>query len=142
MTFIPGPAAFVNALVLSGKPSHEFIFVGFLPKKPGARQNQLKELAKIKRTLVFYESCHRIQATLEDIQSIFGDKIQYEENPYKAVTDASAFLLITEWNEFRELDLVEVKKLMKKAIIFDGRNIYDPEEIKELGFIYHGIGRS
>ncbi|MFA5932913.1 MAG: UDP-glucose/GDP-mannose dehydrogenase family protein [Microgenomates group bacterium] len=79
---------------------------------------------------------------MENVRKIYGDKIQYEESPYKAVEDASAFLLITEWNEFRELDLVEVKKLMKQAIIFDGRNIYDPLEVKELGFIYHGIGRA
>lgn len=78
---------------------------------------------------------------MKNIKNIFGDKIQYENDPYKAVTDASAFLLITEWNEFRELDLKEIKKLMKKPIIFDGRNIYDPQEIKELGFIYHSIGR-
>jgi 16S rRNA (cytidine1402-2'-O)-methyltransferase len=74
ITFIPGPAAFVNALVLSGKPSHEFTFAGFLPNRKIARQNQLKRLASLKHTVVFYESCHRIQATLEDVQDIFGDK--------------------------------------------------------------------
>lgn len=74
ITVIPGASAFVNALVLSGKPSHKFIFEGFLPNRPGARRNRLKELARLKRTLVFYESCHRIRATLEDIQTIFGDK--------------------------------------------------------------------
>jgi len=74
VTAIPGPAAFVNALVLSGKPSHEFIFAGFLPNRSQARRNRLKALAKEKSTLVFYESCHRILATLEDIQAVFGDK--------------------------------------------------------------------
>ena len=74
LTVIPGPAAFVNALVLSGKPAHKFIFEGFLPNRSQARQNRLKELAKLKYTLIFYESCHRIAATLEDIQAIFGDK--------------------------------------------------------------------
>lgn len=74
ISFIPGPTAFVNALVLSGKPAHKFIFAGFLTNKPIARKNSLKELLKLKYTLVFYESCHRIQATLEDIQEVFGDK--------------------------------------------------------------------
>ncbi len=74
ITAIPGPTAFINALVLSGKPSHEFIFGGFLPNRPLARRNQLKKLSKLKYTLIFYESCHRIIATLEDINSIFGDK--------------------------------------------------------------------
>lgn len=74
MTVIPGPTAFICALVLSGKPTHEFIFAGFLPKRTLGRCNRLKELAKLKQTIVFYESCHRILATLEDIQAVFGDK--------------------------------------------------------------------
>ena len=74
ISFIPGPTAFVNALVLSGKPSHEFIFAGFLPNRQQARRNRLKELSKLKYTLVFYESCHRILSTLEDIQEVFGEK--------------------------------------------------------------------
>jgi 16S rRNA (cytidine1402-2'-O)-methyltransferase len=74
MTVIPGASAFVNALVLSGKPAHEFIFAGFLPNRTQARQNRLKTLAKAKVTIVFYESCHRILATLEDILTVFGDK--------------------------------------------------------------------
>jgi 16S rRNA (cytidine1402-2'-O)-methyltransferase len=74
ITFIPGPTAFINALVLSGKPTHQFFFDGFLPNKSIARKNRLKELAGLKATLVFYESCHRILSTLEDIREIFGDK--------------------------------------------------------------------
>jgi len=74
MTFIPGPAAFVNALVLSGKPSHEFYFAGFLANRTQARKNQLEKLKKLDCTLVFYESCHRILATLEDLQSVFGER--------------------------------------------------------------------
>lgn len=74
MTVIPGASAFVNALVLSGKPAHEFIFAGFLPNRTQARKNRLKTLTKAKMTIVFYESCHRILATLEDILAVFGDK--------------------------------------------------------------------
>ncbi len=74
ITVIPGPAAFVNALVLSGKPAHKFIFEGFLPNRPLARRNRLQELAKLKFTIVFYESCHRIIAALEDVSAVFGDK--------------------------------------------------------------------
>ncbi|MDO8489210.1 MAG: 16S rRNA (cytidine(1402)-2'-O)-methyltransferase [Candidatus Omnitrophota bacterium] len=74
ITFIPGPAAFVNALVLSGKPAHEFYFAGFLPNRTLARKNQLDKLKKLDCTLVFYESCHRILASLEDINSIFGGR--------------------------------------------------------------------
>src|SRR3990167_1999035 len=74
LTVIPGPTAFINALVLSGKPAHEFIFAGFLANRSQARRNQLEKLAALKRTIVFYESCHRILATLEDILAVFGDR--------------------------------------------------------------------
>jgi 16S rRNA (cytidine1402-2'-O)-methyltransferase len=74
MTFIPGPTALINGLVLSGKPAHKFVFEGFLPNKPIARRNRLSELAKIDQTIIFYESCHRILATLEDIRGIWPDK--------------------------------------------------------------------
>ena len=74
ITVLPGPVAFVNALVLSGKPTHKFIFEGFLPKRPQARKNRLRELSQLKQTIIFYESCHRILVTLRDIQEIFGER--------------------------------------------------------------------
>jgi 16S rRNA (cytidine1402-2'-O)-methyltransferase len=74
ITVIPGATAFVNALVLSGKPAHKFIFEGFLPPRCGARLNRLKELARAKHTVVLYESCHRILATLEAIHALWPDK--------------------------------------------------------------------
>lgn len=74
VVFVSGPTAFVHALVLSGKPAHSFIFEGFLSNKPKARQNRLQELAGLKRTVILYESCHRILATLADIRNTFGDK--------------------------------------------------------------------
>lgn len=74
VTFIPGATAFVGALVLSGKPAHEFYFSGFLPNRTGARKNQLERLKHLNCTLVFYESCHRILASLEDIGIVFADK--------------------------------------------------------------------
>ena len=74
LTCIPGPTAFVNALVLSGKPCHEFYFAGFLPNRTQARKNQLEKLIKLGCTLVFYESCHRILASLEDINTVFGNQ--------------------------------------------------------------------
>ncbi|MFA5099618.1 MAG: 16S rRNA (cytidine(1402)-2'-O)-methyltransferase [Candidatus Omnitrophota bacterium] len=74
MTFIPGPTAFIHALVLSGKPCHKFIFEGFLPNKPISRKNRLVELFKLDHTIVFYESCHRILDTIEDIRALLPDK--------------------------------------------------------------------
>ena len=71
---IPGATAFVNALVASGKPTHQFVFEGFLPNRTQARRNRLGEIAKLKHTIVFYESCHRVIKVLEDIRDTFGDK--------------------------------------------------------------------
>lgn len=73
ITVVPGSSAFICALGLSGKPIHKFIFEGFLPKKSAARRRRLEELKKTKYTVVFYESCHRIIKTLDDIQQVFGD---------------------------------------------------------------------
>ncbi len=73
ITAIPGPSALIVALVLSGKPMHRFVFEGFLPNKAMARRRRLQELRKLDYTVIFYESTHRILATLRDIQDIFGN---------------------------------------------------------------------
>jgi len=63
------------------------------------------------------------------------------ENPYETIRDCDALIVVTEWDEFRNLDMRAVKVLLKQPIVVDGRNIYDPEEMKDLGFTYLGIGR-
>lgn len=70
-----------------------------------------------------------------------GNTIEYANSPYEALQNVNAVLLVTEWNEFRIPDLDKMKQLMKELIIFDGRNIYEPSEIREAGFIYYGLGR-
>ena len=73
ITAIPGPAAFINALVLSGKPAHRFLFEGFLSNKKLSRAKRLRELKELDCTVIFYESCHRILSTLEDVAAIYGE---------------------------------------------------------------------
>jgi 16S rRNA (cytidine1402-2'-O)-methyltransferase len=73
MTAIPGPTALIDALVLSGLPSDRFVFEGYLPVKPGARRRRIEEIAGEKRTVIFYESPHRIIKSLKDILQILGD---------------------------------------------------------------------
>ena len=73
---------------------------------------------------------------------IFGSKITYAANAYDAVKGADALLVVTEWNEFREPDFGRVKRLMKQPVLFDGRNIYNPRQIRDAGFTYHSIGRA
>ncbi len=74
ITVIPGATAFVNALVLSGKPAHQFYFEGFLPNKPISRKNRLQKLAALDCTIICYESCHRIISMLEDVSAVFPEK--------------------------------------------------------------------
>jgi UDPglucose 6-dehydrogenase len=67
--------------------------------------------------------------------------ITFAEGNYEAVRNADALLLITEWNQFRNPDFDEIKRRLKQPVIFDGRNQYDPQEMKKLGFTYFAIGR-
>jgi UDPglucose 6-dehydrogenase len=67
--------------------------------------------------------------------------VEMVENPYKMAEGCDLLMVTTEWNEFRQLDLRRIKKAMKQAVLFDGRNIYDPAKIAKLGFRYRGVGR-
>lgn len=69
-----------------------------------------------------------------------GDKVRYAKEMYEAVTDADALLLLTEWKEFRVPSFAVLERLMRAKVIFDGRNIYDPQEVAEAGFSYYKIG--
>lgn len=68
--------------------------------------------------------------------------ITFTTDSYKAAENADLLIVVTEWNEFRQLDLSRIKNLMKTPNLLDARNIYDPEKVKEVGFTYQGIGRS
>jgi len=74
-------------------------------------------------------------------QKIFGSKVQFAENGYAALTGADALAIVTEWNEFREPDYARMRKLMRSPVIFDGRNIYNPESMRSQGFQYFSMGR-
>jgi 16S rRNA (cytidine1402-2'-O)-methyltransferase len=71
---IPGPAAFVNALVVSGLPSDQFLFAGFLPARSSARRTKLETLREARATLIFYEAPHRISAALKDAAEVLGNR--------------------------------------------------------------------
>ncbi len=75
MTVIPGVSAVIAGLTLSGMPAHGFIFEGFLPAKSGARKNKLVSLKEEERTIIFYESPHRLLKTLQLISDVFGEEV-------------------------------------------------------------------
>jgi UDPglucose 6-dehydrogenase len=72
---------------------------------------------------------------------LFGKRIYLARNSYDALSEADALLVVTEWNEFREPDFKKMKRLLRQPVIFDGRNLYEPAQIRQLGFSYTSIGR-
>ena len=78
---------------------------------------------------------------MEESKRKIGDIIEYAKDQYDALVDADALLLVTEWNEFRTLNYKVLSRLMKNRLVFDGRNLYEPSEMKEFGFTYYSIGR-
>ncbi len=78
---------------------------------------------------------------MDNVRKLIGDKIVFAANSYDAADGADALVLCTEWNEFRQPDWARVKASMKGNAVFDGRNIYKPTHMQELGFAYFGIGK-
>jgi UDPglucose 6-dehydrogenase len=72
---------------------------------------------------------------------LFDDQIRYCDKSYDALDGADALAVVTEWNEFREPDFKRMRQLMRSPVVFDGRNIYSPEQMRALGFTYFSIGR-
>ncbi len=92
----------------------------------------LKESAKVKA----YDP-----VAMKEAKHYLGDKIEYGQDPYDVLIEADALILVTEWTEFRMPNFKVLEKLMTEKTIFDGRNIYDLQEMKENGFNYYSIGR-
>jgi len=77
---------------------------------------------------------------VENAQRVLGDSITYCKDPYEVAEGADALLLVAEWNEFKQLDMERIKGLMRQPVLMDGRNVYDPQRMRKLGFIYRGMG--
>jgi UDPglucose 6-dehydrogenase len=77
----------------------------------------------------------------KNARSHFGSRIGYAKRSYDALAGAEALAVVTEWSEFREPDFAKMRKLMSSPVVFDGRNIYNPDQMKADGFIYYSIGR-
>jgi UDPglucose 6-dehydrogenase len=79
---------------------------------------------------------------MDEFQKVVNDeKISYWKNAYEAARGAEALVFLTEWNEFRNLDLKKLKNTLAKPVILDLRNIYEPERVTDIGFRYMGVGR-
>jgi len=83
----------------------------------------------------------RDPAATHEARKVFGDDLSYSESDYDSVLGADALILMTEWREFRTPDFAKIRRNMASAVLFDGRNIWDPAFVRSLGFTYYGIGR-
>jgi UDPglucose 6-dehydrogenase len=92
----------------------------------------------------FLDAGAKVQAydpvAMHEAKRIIGDKIDYSQDQYEALIDADCLVLVTEWPEFKFPNFNIIRKLLKEPVVFDGRNIYEPEEMKRKGFAYYCIG--
>ncbi len=96
----------------------------------------IKHLLSLGAKIVAYDP-----VAVENAKQVLPKSVKYAKTPYEAARGANAVAIVTEWNEFRQLDLVTLAKELKERILFDGRNIYEPTRVKSLGFVYYGVGR-
>ncbi|HLD39599.1 MAG TPA: UDP-glucose/GDP-mannose dehydrogenase family protein [Candidatus Nanoarchaeia archaeon] len=124
---------------LRGK-SFSVLGLSFKPKTNDMREapsiNIINELLAAGAIVRVYDPC-----AIEDAKKIFSDQVTYCASVEESVQGGSAVVLVTEWDEFRSINFGELAKLMEEKIIFDGRNIYEPELLKDEGFEYIGMGR-
>jgi len=113
--------------------------VSFKPKTDDVREApSIKIIEELQNLGAIVHACDPV--AIENAKKVLKN-IKFFQNPYETIRDCDALIVATEWNEFRNLDMRAVKILLKKPVVIDGRNIYDPKEMKELGFTYMGIGR-
>ena len=109
------------------------------------RTDDMREAPAIPLIFRLLEAKAKVQAFDPQAQpvakKIFGNKIKLCNKNYDALKGADALVIATEWNEFREPDFTRMRKLLKSPVIFDGRNIYTPEQMKAQGFTYYSVGR-
>lgn len=96
----------------------------------------IKKLLAEKTTVSAYDPVAK-----ETTYHVLKNKINYAKHPYEALKDADALVIVTEWNEFRNPDFERIAKLLKQPVIFDGRNLYDVDKMKDMKFTYYSIGR-
>jgi UDPglucose 6-dehydrogenase len=96
----------------------------------------IEELRKAGATVAAYDPI-----AAENVRAKLGDQIVLTDDPYAAAEGADAVVLITEWHQLRQPDFVQLRKLVRTPVLFDGRNVWDPVAAQRAGFEYHGIGR-
>lgn len=96
----------------------------------------IKELRKAGAKVVVYDP-----EAMENVRGVVGKKVKYAKNPYEAIEGADALMIMTEWPEFRTPDFDKMEAALKNKVIFDGRNLYELKDMRELGYTYFSVGR-
>ena len=113
--------------------------IAFKPKTDDIREApSLKVIAELQKRGATVRACD--PAAMENAKAELHGVALFDD-PYETIRDCDALVVMTEWNEFRNLDMRAVRILLKQPIVIDGRNIYNPKEMQEMGLIYRGIGR-
>jgi len=109
------------------------------------RTDDMREAPSIALITALLESGAKVQAfdpeAMKVARSLLGSKVTYASKSYDALKGADALAIITEWNEFRRPDFPRMRTLMRSPVIFDGRNLFTPDQMKSHGFTYYSIGR-
>lgn len=130
--------------ILAALPSEATVGIWGLSFKP--RTDDMREAPSLDLIPMLLAAGHTIQVhdpvAMDNARSIITDDIAWKDDPMAAAQNADALIVLTEWDVFCEADLNQLKLTMKGADLFDGRNIYDPQKVKEAGLTYYGIGIS
>ncbi|MBI2117905.1 UDP-glucose/GDP-mannose dehydrogenase family protein, partial [Candidatus Peregrinibacteria bacterium] len=128
--------------ILASLPKKSTVGVWGLAFKP--KTDDMREAPSLDLVQILITAGHRIQAhdpaAMENARKILPRGIRFCSSPLEAAHGADAVVLLTEWDEFRGMDLKELKKCMKGKDLFDGRNVYEPAAVEAAGLRYHGIG--
>jgi UDPglucose 6-dehydrogenase len=107
--------------------------------------DDIREAPALENIKVLLDKGAKVKAydpeAMENVQDIFGDKIAYAKDEYDALENADALMIMTEWPIFRTPEFDKLDSLMNNKLIFDGRNLYDLQQMQELGFEYYSVGR-
>ena len=138
-------SVFLNKILghFGGDASGRTVAVWGIAFKPGT--DDVREAPSITIMQALLEAGAAVQAydpvAHETGHEVFGDRIGYSDSSYDALDGADALIICTEWSEFRTPDFGEIKRRLQVPVVFDGRNIFEPDEMRRLGFVYYSVGR-
>jgi UDPglucose 6-dehydrogenase len=128
--------------ILNTLPQQSQIAVWGLAFKP--KTDDMREAPSLDCIPLLTAAGHTVTAydpvAMDNAKQLLPKEVQYAQNPMEAATGADALIILTEWDVFRGIDFTQLTNAMNGIHIFDGRNIYEPEEVQEAGLAYHGIG--